>query len=294
MKTSSFLSPLAALVAVTAFAAAASAEFTAPRVSPNATVSQTIGMTTLTVTYCRPAVRGRRIWGELVPWGKPWRSGANEATTFTCSTEIQVNGQKLPAGTYSFFTIPRADEWTVVFSNQKDLWGAFDYDSTKDHLRVTAKPQASEFHEWMEYAFEDLAPAALPLSPATGKLVLRWEKLAVPISIETDMNGLTLTAAHDEMAKLKADDWRTPYRAASFCFDNGVNLDEAWVWAQKSTSIQENYQNVSLVARMHAKAGRNKEAIAAGKKAVALGKASKDKVDTSGTEKLVAEWTSKK
>jgi hypothetical protein len=293
MKSSSLLA-LAACAALTLTAGVAAADFNAPRISPNAAITQTLGATDLKVTYSRPGVRGRTIWGDVVPYGKPWRTGANDATTFTCSTEIRVNGQKLPAGTYSFFTIPGPSDWTIVFNKQKDLWGAFSYDSTQDQLRVKATPQASEPHEWMEFAFEDLTPDALPKSPASGKLVLRWEKLAVPVTIETDMNNLVLASARDEMSKLKPDDWRTPMRAAQFCLDNDVNADEGWQWAQKSVTIQENYQNLSLVARWHAKAGRTKDAIAAGQKAVKIGKASKDKVDTSATEKLVADWSAKK
>ena len=285
---------LAAIAASGLASGPASAELTAPRISPKATVSQTLGMTDVTLVYSRPGVRGRTIWGELVPYGKPWRTGANEATTFTCSTDITVNGQKLPAGTYSFFTIPAQAEWTVVFNKQKDLWGAFTYDSTQDQLRVTARPEPAPYQEWMDFAFQDLAPAELPRSPGSGKLVLHWEKLSVPIAIETDMVERTLAAAHAEMSSLKADDWRTPMRAASFCHDQDVNLVEAMQWAQKSAAIQENYQTLSVVAKLQAKRGRTQDAIATAKKAIKIGKASKDRVDTSATEKLLAEWTAKK
>jgi hypothetical protein len=295
MTSSRFLVASAALAAC-AMAGAASAELTVPRVSPKCTLTQTLGVTDLTLVYSRPGVRGRTIWGDLVPWDKPWRTGANEATTFTCSTDITVNGEKLPAGTYSFFTIPSASEWTIVFSKQKDLWGAFDYDPAQDQLRVKAKPMASEFREWMDFGFDDLTPDAVPRSPAAGKLVLRWEKVAVPITIETDMTKMVLAAAHDEMTKLKADDWRTPYRAASFVFDNGVAdaMGDARGWIQQSVKMQENYQNLSLLARMQAQDGKKKEAIANAAKAVKIGKASKDKVDTAATEKLLTEWTAKK
>lgn len=272
----------------------ASAEFTAPRISPNATVTQTLGMTDITLTYSRPGVRGRTIWGELVPFGKPWRTGANDATKFICSTEITVNGQKLPAGTYAFFTIPGESEWTVVFSKQKDLWGTNDYDPGQDQLRVTTRPESAPFQEWMDFSFQDLAPDALPRSPGDGKLVLRWERLAVPVTIETQVVERTLAAARAEMASLKADDWRTPLRAANFCHDQDVNLDEAMQWAQKSAAIQESYQTLSAVAKLQAKTGKTKDAIATAKKAIKSGKDSKDKVDTSATEKLLAEWTAKK
>jgi hypothetical protein len=287
---------LATVLAAASLTAVASAELVTPRVSPKITVTQTLGVTDITLAYSRPGVRGRNVWGELVPWDKPWRTGANEATTFTCSTELTVNGQKLPAGTYSFFTIPNADEWTIVFSKQKDLWGSFDYDPKQDQLRVTAKPSAAEYREWMELGFEDLTPAVVPQSPSAGRLVLRWEKVAVPITIETDMVNMVLTSARDEMGKRKADDWRTPFRAASFVIDNNVAeaLGEAWTWVQASVKTQENFQNLSLMARMQAKDGKKKEALASANKAVKIGKASKEPVDTAATEKLIAEWSAKK
>src|SRR5262245_24495692 len=296
MKLARIASPAAALAAAGLFAVTASAEFVQPRVSPKLTMTQTIGITDLTLVYSRPGVRGRTIWGDLVPYDKPWRTGANEATTFTCSTDITVNGQKLPAGTYSFFTIPGKDEWSIVFSKQKELWGTNDYDPGQDQLRVNAKPMAAENREWLEIGFEDLTPAVVPQAPSAGKLVVRWEKLAVPVTIETDMNAMVLQSARTEMSMLKPDDWRTPFRAASFVFDNGVGqgAGESWSWIRKSVSIQENYQNLSLMAKMQAKEGRTKEALANANKAVKLGKASKEPVDTAATEKLIAEWTAKK
>ncbi len=294
MTPSRLVAPLLAL-GVSLLVGSASAELVTPRVSPKVTLTQTLGVTDITLVYSRPGVRGRTVWGDVVPWDKPWRTGANEATTFTCSTDVKVNGQTLPAGTYSFFTIPNAAEWTIVFSKQKDLWGAFDYDPAHDQLRVKAKPTPAEFREWMELGFEDLMPDALPLCPSSGKLVLRWDKVAVPITIETDMTQRVLAAARDEMTKLKPDDWRTPFRAASFSFDNGVDdQDETWSWIRRSVKIDENYQNLSLLARMQAKGGHKQDAIASATKAVKIGKASKDKVDTAATEKLLAEWTAKK
>ncbi|HET9326688.1 MAG TPA: DUF2911 domain-containing protein [Candidatus Eisenbacteria bacterium] len=295
MKSSRILVTTAALAAVSLVTGVAFGELVTPRVSPKVSLTQTLGVTDITLVYSRPGVRNRTVWGELVPMGKPWRTGANEATTFTTSHDIKINGQSLPAGTYSFFTIPDATEWTIVFSKQKDLWGAFDYDEKQDQLRVKAQPVAAEYREWMELDFEELSPAALPQSPSAGKLVLRWEKIAVPITVETDMSNLVLASARDEMSKLKADDWRTPFRAASFSFDNNLNNQaEAKGWAQKSVSIQENFQNLSLLAKIQAKEGKKKDAVATANKAVKLGKASKNPVDTAPTEKLIAEWSGKK
>ena len=123
------------LAALLGFTSSSNAELKLPRVSPGATVSQTIGTTDLTVEYSRPGVKGRVIWGDLVPFDKPWRTGANEATRFTTTDAITFGGQPLPAGTYALLTIPAKDEWTIVLNSEKDLWGAFQYKPDKDVLR---------------------------------------------------------------------------------------------------------------------------------------------------------------
>lgn len=268
----------AALVAVSA--AVAFAELDLPRVSPKATVTQTLGYTDVTVSYSRPGVKGRAIWGELVPYDAPWRTGANEATTFTTTGDLKVNGQALPAGTYSFFTIPDKNAWTVVFNKEKDLWGAYKYDATKDVLKVQAKPRAAEQAEWLSYGFENLTPSG-------GELVIRWEKLALPITIETDAVEKAMANVRTEVAAA----WRTAYRGADYAFKNGLNAEEAVKWAEESVEIEENFYNVSLLAQMRAKAGNTKEAVTLAHKAIKLGKASKEKVDTAPTEALLANWS---
>jgi hypothetical protein len=267
--------------------AAVRAELTLPRVSPKATVTQTLGLTDLSVTYSRPGVKGRVIWGDLVPYDKPWRTGANEATTFSCSDAVQFGGKRLPAGTYSLLTIPGQAEWTVVLNGEKDLWGAFEYKPEKDVMRIRVKPAAADHQEWMRFSFEDL-------TPETANLVLRWERLAIAVPIKADVNAKALAAARVAMAKLEKDDWRTPYQAASFTLNNEVAMAEGWKWLRKSLAIQENYSNLSLLARWHMKAKRKTEAITAAEKAIAVAKASKEKVDTAQTEKLLAEWTAAK
>ena len=276
-----------AALATAALASAAGAQLQLPRPSPKATVTQQLGLTDLSLSYSRPGVKGRTIWGELVPLDKPWRTGANEATTFTTSDEITFGGQKLPAGTYSIVTVPGKDSWVVALNRDVELWAKTQYDEKKDVLRVTAKPAAAEQAEWMFLGFENL-------TPNSADLVLRWEKLRVAVPITVDANGKALANARAAMASLKADDWRTPYQAASFTLANDVAMNEGEQWLKKSLAIQENHTNLNLLARWQMKAGKKKEAIATGEKAIAAGKASKDPVDTSGTEKLVAEWKAAK
>jgi hypothetical protein len=283
MNRRTWITPLAAL-AIVAMAAPVRAELVLPRVSPNATLSQTNGTTDLTHTYSRPGVKGRTIWGGLVPYGQPWRTGANDATRFTTTDEITVAGKKLPAGTYSFFTIPTATEWTVVFNKEKDLWGAYEYKPEHDALRVTVKPTAApENTEWMSFSFDNL-------TPQSADLVLQWEKLRISVPIAMDVNGKVLANARTEIAAAKKDDWRTPYRAAGWAFDAGVAKDEAAGWLDQSLKIEKAHANLALKARWLAKDGKKAEAIATAKQAVAAGKASKDKVDTSATEKLITDW----
>lgn len=146
------------------------------RASPNALVGQTIGTTDVTVTYGRPRVRGRVIFGDLVPYDAVWRTGANEATTITFSDDVTVEGQPLAAGTYSLFTIPGEDEWTVIFNDVAEQWGAYDYDESRDVLRVTVEPEESEFTEYMTFSFDEVGEEE-------GELVLQWDELRIPLSI---------------------------------------------------------------------------------------------------------------
>jgi len=113
------------------------------RPSPPAQVSEKIGNATVTIDYSQPAVKGRTIWGDLVPYGKVWRTGANEATTFEVSTDVKVEGETLPAGKYALFTIPEKDEWTIILNSVPNQWGSFNHDPSKDVLKVKVKPEAS-------------------------------------------------------------------------------------------------------------------------------------------------------
>lgn len=142
--------------------------------SPAATATGKAGKANVTVKYSSPAVKGRTIWGSLVPYDKVWRAGANEATAVTFDQPVTVEGKALPAGTYALFVVPmEKQDWTVVFNKTANQWGAFKYDEKQDALRVMAKPrQAGSLSERLTYTVE---------SPG---LVLRWENVELPISIK--------------------------------------------------------------------------------------------------------------
>lgn len=143
------------------------------RPSPPAKVSEQIGNATVTIDYSQPAVKDRTIWGELVPYGKVWRTGANEATTFEVSTDVQVEGKTLPAGKYALFTIPDEDEWTIIFNKEFNQWGSFEYDESKDALRVMVKPEKSdETHERLTFEIEK-----------DGEVEFLWDDMEVEFSV---------------------------------------------------------------------------------------------------------------
>lgn len=142
------------------------------RLSPNGKLEATIDGVQVTMTYGRPQARGRKIWGELVPYGKVWRAGANEATAITFSKNVKVNGRALPAGSYAFFVLPQENQMTLIFNEVVEQWGAFQHDASKDKLRVNVKPvkQSSPVEE-LEYVHK-------------GKTIeLRWADKGVPFTV---------------------------------------------------------------------------------------------------------------
>lgn len=305
----SYASFLAALFVLCACVSVA-AQVRTPRPSQKASVMQTIGVTDVTITYHRPGVKGRTIWGEptadqkakvsgqatldnqnerpkdavIVPWGHIWRTGANDATTFEVTDEVLINGQKLAAGSYSLHTIPTKDEWTIVFNGTANQWGSFNYDPAKDTLRVKAKPAPlTENQEWLQFTID-------PINDNSARVNIRWEKLTVPFTVEVpDVNAVTLAKARAAVNAAKPEDWRTPFQAANYALQNKVDTDdqEAMAWLDQSIKVKETFQNLSVKARVLYKMGKKEEAIALGEKAVQRGKM--DKNDTANFEKALAD-----
>ncbi len=147
------------------------------RVSPKASVMQVVGFTEVKIDYSRPGVKGRNIWGELVPYNKVWRAGANEATIISFSSDVMIEGKKLAAGKYSFFTIPNKDEWILIFNKVADQWGAFEYNETEDALRISVKPKSNGFQEWLTFSFTKVDDKSAIVN-------FEWEKVKVPFKIE--------------------------------------------------------------------------------------------------------------
>ena len=273
---------LAALTAALA-PTPAFAQFQAPLPSPTSTITQRIGLTELAVSYSRPSVKGRAVWGELVPWDKPWRTGANQATTLIVSDEITVEGQKLLGGTYSIVTIPGKKEWTVIFNRDLKLWtGTTEYDPAKDVLRVKVKPVAIPLVETLRIGFNTVGAAS-------GVLAIEWEKVQVPLTIGVDIDA----KVHRIVAAAGPADWQTPMNAARYYFEQKRNQAEAWTWLEKSIAIQRNFVNLTRKARVLADEDKVAEAVKVGEEALALAKAAPEKPNASTLEKSLAEWKAK-
>jgi hypothetical protein len=270
------------VLAAAALAAPALAQFEAPAPSPKATLTQRVGLTDVTISYSRPSVKGRVIWGELVPMDKPWRTGANAATTITFSDDVTVEGQKLAAGTYSIVTIPGKAEWTVIFNTDTKLWWETEYDQAKDSLRVKAKPQASEMTETFSIGFPSVGST-------NAVLEIAWEKVRVPVTIGVDADA----KMRKSIAAAEAASWQAPMMAARYWFDQKTNREEAWKLLEKSIATNRNYANVSRKARVLADEGKLAEAVKAGEEALALAKADPSKPNVTAFEKTVGEWKAK-
>lgn len=276
-----------------------------PRASQKAGVSQIVGVTEIKIVYSRPGVKNRKLFGvrsaqgassngmmnqpananePLEAYGKVWRTGANEATTFSVSDDVLINGQKLAAGNYSLHTIPNENEWTIIFNKTANQWGSFDYDEKQDALRVKVKPQQAAFQEWMMFEIPEV-------TDKSANVVLRWERLAIPFRVEVpDVTALTLSKARQAITSAKPDDWSTLLQAARFAFENKVAMDEAARWIDQSIRIQETGGNLWLKARMTAAAGNRQEAVRLGERAMTVARQRDPKADLSSWEKTIAEW----
>jgi tetratricopeptide (TPR) repeat protein len=235
-----------------------------PQPSPAASVSQTIGLTHITITYHRPGVKSRQIWGALVPYGDVWRAGANENTTIAFTDPVKIEGNDLPAGTYGLHMIPTKDSWTIIFSKNATSWGSFFYDQKEDALRVTVKPENAEFQEWLGYTFTDLGPHAVTAN-------LRWEKLRVPFRIDIDVNAVVLNHARSEYLRGPAGfTWQGFSQAAAYCLQNDVDVTDGLAWIDRSIGMNENFNNVAIKSGLLDKTGKTKEAEEARKRALEL------------------------
>lgn len=274
--------------------------------SPKASVMQTIGVTDISITYSRPAMKGRTIFADapaametratgeatldnqnerkpgepIVPYHHVWRAGANDATVFQVTDDVLINGQLLKAGAYSLHAVPGKDEWTIIFNSDAGQWGSFTYDSKKDALRVKTRPQpVSENQEWLIYTFD-------PVSENSATVNIRWEKVCVPFTVEVKDVKALWRAKADAVIAANPSNEVLPLQVAQ-TYANDKNWDEALKFVDQSIKVKETFRNLSARTNILWAAGRKEEALKAGDAAIAKGKA--DNANTSAFEKRVAD-----
>ena len=235
--------------------------------SPAALVKQTVGVTDITVTYSRPQLRGRTAFGpdstSARKYGQLWRTGANAATTIEFSTDAMIEGQPLPAGKYSLFSLPNATEWTVIFNKNASTSEA-NYKQTEDALRVNVKPTLSAPKiDAVLFWFTNL-------SDSTATLNFGWDTAQIPLRLMVNTSGMVEKNVLEAVAA-KPEDADVLRNAADYNLSKGKNLDQAMAWADKSIQLKETFRNVWTKAQIFAKLGKYADAMPLAQKALQIG-----------------------
>lgn len=276
------------LLAVTMFSAnIADAQVKTPAASPSAKVMQTVGMTEVEVAYSRPSMRGREIFGGLVPFDKMWRTGANASTKLTINNDIAIGGNDLKKGTYAVYTIPGKDEWTIVIHKNVTHWGIGGYKADEDAFRFTAKPTA------LETAVETFTIGFSNIGLGTANLDISWENTMVSFEIDTKVDALVQGSIEKTLAGPSMNDY---YQAAAYNLMADKDLDQALEWINMAMEKggNEKFWMVRRKALIESKLGKYKDAISSAK-------LSKDLAEKAGNddyvrmnEASIKEWKKKK
>lgn len=256
-----------AIIAALIISVAGAQTLKTPAPSPTQTIKQEFGLSSIELSYSRPSVKGRKIFGALVPFGSVWRTGANSATTITFGDEVMINGKKVPAGKYGFLTIPGNDMWTLILTKQLDVTQPAAYKQENDVVRIDVKPVT------INYQIENLTMQFGNIKPSTCELQLMWDNTYVALPISSDVEGQVMKQIDQLMNK----DNRPYYNAAMYYMDNGKDLNQALAWFDKAAVVQPDafwvhHQRAVCLAKL----GKKKEAREAAEKSITLAKAAKN------------------
>ncbi|MDZ4709487.1 MAG: DUF2911 domain-containing protein [Saprospiraceae bacterium] len=267
---------------------ALNAQIRTPQASPTAKLEQSVGLSTITVEYSRPSAKGRKIFGDLVPTGKYWRTGANAGTKLTFSDDVKISGKEVKKGKYAFFTIPGEMEWTLILYKNADLNvpGGDDYKMTDETLRFTAKPtKTSNPVETFTIDFENIKDGG-------ADLFLKWENTKVAFNIDVNTDAKVVASITSVMAGPSGGDYMA---AANYYMNSGKDMNKAVEWAAKGVSLGANqFWNLRAYSLILAKAGKTSEAITAAKESLVKAKEAKNDDYIKMNEKSIADWTAMK
>ncbi len=254
-----------------------------PMPSPESETEQMIGLAEVEVSYSRPSMKGRTIFGDLVPYDEMWRTGANKCTTLETGEDIIVNGKNLAAGTYSIFTIPGKEMWTIVFNNNTELWGTGGYNAEEDALRVEVKPSMmSDKVETFTIDFSDVTTSSAHLN-------IYWESTKVSVKIEHDYMDKALANIEASLQEAQGA-FRTFESAAEFYIDNEMEADKALELARRSVEMNEVFWNVYTLSRAYANKGMYDEAIKAAERSLELSEAANYAPYIKRNKENIAKW----
>lgn len=279
MNMKRFFVPMAAFTfAVTAIAQ------DLPQASPKGEVEQIVGLTKVEVEYSRPSVRGRQIFGDLLPYGSPWRMGANAATTIEFSGPVVFEGTKVETGEYSMFAIPHEGAWEIILNRNPKQWGN-NRDEKEDILHVKAKAEPTEFTETLTISFDEV-------KDDKARMDIRWEKTRVSVWIHADATEKSLENIKAALAgkEVGAGSYAS---SARFVLERGLMTKEALTWAQKAVDMDPRYYWLYTLALAQAANGQYKEAIGTAEKSMAGAKEAKDMAYVKMNEAKIKEWSSK-
>ena len=245
----------------------AEAQLTTPQPSPTQTVKQNFALSSVELSYSRPGMKGRKIFGDLVPFGKVWRTGANNATVLTFGEDVTIGGKKIPAGKYGLLTIPDKDKWTLIITKSLDVTSPAAYKQDQDVVRVDVKPMQ------MDYQMESFTMQFANLKSNSCELQIMWDKTAVALPISVDVEAKVM----GQIDQLMNKDNRPYFNAAMYYMENGKDLNQALAWFDKAAEQQPDafwvhHQRANALAKL----GKKNEAKAAAEKSKALATTAKN------------------
>lgn len=275
---------LAAVFCMMLMTAAVHAQIIMPQPSPSSTITQQVGLTDISIAYSRPSAKGRTIFGDLVPYDKVWRTGANAATKITISDDLMVEGKKLPKGAYAMFTIPGKEEWTIIFSSKAEQNGSFDYNEADDALRIKVTPEkVSDKVESFTIMFSNITETSADIS-------LLWENTRATFTIEdTDVDAQVMQQI-DQMMNGEIENYYPYFQAAYYYFAHDKDPDKTLEWANKAAMMgADKYWVLHLQAKVNAKQGNKKVALEAAQRSKELAKEAGNPEYVAYNEKIISE-----
>ncbi|MCH7412287.1 DUF2911 domain-containing protein [Belliella sp. R4-6] len=252
-----------------------------PQASPASSISQKIGLSDVKIEYSRPSTKGRKIFGELVPYGEVWRTGANAATIISFSTDVKIEGKNVPEGSYALYSIPNKNEWTIILSKNTKLWGAVGYSAADDLVRFKVKSGKSKSkYETMEIGFIDMTDTGASVS-------IKWENASVKFRIETEVDGIVMNQIKELVIDQEPTNPGLYYQAANYYFTTNKDLPTALEWINKSVDSDPKYWTMHLKAKIELALDMKKEAVASATKSKEMAQEAKNPDYVGLNERLI-------